>query len=208
MSLFRKIQRPVLPVLLCLLLALSVLTVQAQGLAPAAGAGDKDGAGAAASWPDLAIDAGIGSPPPSGFAVVYMFTGVANESDNGNDEATSINCTNYSNSAAVEVRVEVYGANPADLYAANQVINPGATRTWSTQSIEAYNDGTILPSVDYIFQGSGRILTRQHRQVICSAQVLDADVDPPMYAARLTMYDHLGRVAKSVRFIHLPIIAR
>jgi hypothetical protein len=184
-----KLTRSISQLLVSLIVVcVTALTAQAQGPEPAAGPDSRDAAYAEAAAPDLAIDAGIGSPAPAGFTVLYVFTGVANESDNGNDEATSINCTNYSNSAAVEVRVEVYGGNPADLYAANQVINPGATRTWSTQSIDAYNDGTILPSVDYIFQGSGRILTRQHTQIICNAQVLDANVDPPVYVVELDLY--------------------
>ena len=86
------------------------------------------------------------------------------------------------------MRVEVYNSTPGAAYAANQTINPGNTRTWSTQTIEAYNDGIILPGVPYVFQGSGRILVRQHNQLICSAQVLDGNADPPVYAVELDMY--------------------
>ena len=132
--------------------------------------------------------AGVGSPPPAGFTVLYMFTGVANESDGGNDEATSINCTNYHATTAVEVRAEVYSYDPGSKWALNQVIPAGSTRTWSTQSILAFNDGGIFPAVGYIFQGSGRILVRQHSKVICSAQVLDANADPPIYAVDLEMF--------------------
>ena len=179
--------RPAMLITILLALALGAFGVQAQGPGTDPLQDGKDVPIVAANGP-LAVSAGIGDPPPSGFTVVYMFTGVANETDNGKDEATSINCTNYHPTAAVEVRVEVYGSDPSGKYVANQTLAAGATRTWSTQSISAYNDGVILPSVPYIFQGSGRVLTRQHTQGICNAQVLDADADPPVYAVDLEMF--------------------
>lgn len=199
-----------LPVVLLgglLLLSMTVLVAQAQGpspdVVPAVTAKDATALSAPSN-----IDAGIGSPAPTGFTVQYMFTGVANEAGAGNDQATSINCTNFSNSAAVEVRVEIYNSTPGAPFAANQTIGPGSTNTWSSQSIDAYNDGTILAGVPNLFQGSGRILVRQHRQIICSVQVLDADADPPVYATRLTVYDRFGRIARHVRNLYLPLVRR
>ena len=174
-------------VVILLSLALAAFGVQAQGPGTEPEQDIKDVHAQAAS-PEAGVDGGIGNPPPTGFTVLYLFTGVANETDNGRDESTSINCTNFHASAAVEVRVEVYNQDPTAVYAANQTIASGATRTWSTQSIQAYNDGAILPAVPFIFQGSGRVLVKQHSQVICNAQVLDANVDPPIYAVDLEMF--------------------
>ncbi len=191
-----------------LVLMLTALVAQAQGPGPGSGGAAKDVAATVAAAPELSIDAGIGSPPPAGFTTLYMFTGVANEDDSGRDEATSINCTNYNNTTAVEVRVEIYGPNPANVYVATQVINAGRTETWSTQSIEAFRDGIIFPSVPLLFQGSGRILVRQHNQIICNAVLVDADVDPPVFGVSLTIFDRYGRIAKDVKFIRLPMIMR
>ena len=171
-----------------LVVFLTALVAQAQGPGPGSGGAAKDVAATVAASPELSIDAGIGSPPPAGFTTLYMFTGVANEDNTGRDEATSINCTNYNNSAAVEVRIEIYGPNPANVYVATQVINAGRTETWSTQSIEAFRDGIIFPSVPLLFQGSGRILVRQHNQIICNAVLVDADVDPPVFGVELDLY--------------------
>lgn len=203
-----KPQLSILVVIVILLaLALAVFGVQAQGPDPNLGSKDVQ-AQAETTAPGVSITAGIGSPPPVGFTVLYIFTGVANETDSGKDEATSINCTNYHASTAVEVRVEVFGYDPTVTYAANQIIAAGATRTWSTQSIFAYNDGVILSAVPYIFQGSGRVLVKQHSQVICSAQVLDADADPPVYAVKLPIYDRYGRPARNLRMTYLPMIRK
>jgi len=188
-----------------LALTLPVFCVQAQGPISDSGQNIKDAPVQAAS-PEVRLGGGIGDPPPAGFTVLYMFTGVANEPDSGRDEATSINCTNFHSSTAVEVRVEVYGSNPGAPYAGNQTIASGATRTWSTQSITAYNDGLILPSVPLLFQGSGRVLVKEHSQVICNAQVLDADTDPPVYAVNLPIHDRFGRLVNKLTWSYLPLI--
>ena len=191
-----------------LVLMLTALVAQAQEPSPGSGAATKDAVSTAGAAPALSINAGIGDPPPAGFTTLYMFTGVANEDADGRDQATSINCTNYHNTTAVEVRVEIYGPNPANVYVATQVINAGRTATWSTQSIAAFNDGLILPNVPLLFQGSGRILVRQHNQIICNAVLVDADVDPPVYGVNLTIFDRYGRIAKDVNSIRLPMIMR
>jgi hypothetical protein len=199
--------RSSIPVAIVILLALATFGVQAQGPDPDPGNKDVQ-AQAAAANPDVSIAAGIGNPPPAGFAVLYMFTGVANETDSGRDEATLVNCTNYHPTASVDVRVEVFNYTAAAPYAATQAIPGGATRTWSTQSIQAYNDGVILTAVPYVFQGSGRVLVKQHSQVICNAQVLDADADPPVYAVKLPIYDRYGRHAHNLTKIYLPMIRK
>ena len=202
-----KYRRFPLVLVLLLTLVLGPVGVQAQGPGTDPRQDTKD-AQVEVSSPEVGVAGGIGNPPPAGFTILYMFTGVANETDNGRDESTSINCTNFHPSTTVEVRVEVYNQDPTAVYAANQTIASGATRTWSTQSIQAYNDGAILPAVPFIFQGSGRCPVKQHSQVICSAQVLDADVDPPIYAVKLPIYDRYGRPAHALRRIYLPLIRR
>ena len=177
--------RSSIPVVIVILLALALAAFGVQAQGPGT---DPDSKDVQTQAEVASIAAGIGNPPPAGFTVLYMFTGVANESDSGRDEATSVNCTNFHPTASVEVRVEIFNHDPAAMYAANQTVTAGSTDTWSTQSIVAYNDGLILPAVPYVFQGSGRVLVRQHSQVICSAQVLDADVDPPVYAVDLEMF--------------------
>ena len=187
--------RYLLRLVLLLVLTFSALGVQASG----------EGQSQAT---EVSIAAGIGNPPPAGFTVLYMFTGVANETDSGRDESTSINCTNFHPTASVEVRVEIFNQDPAAMYAGNQTLSAGHTGTWSTQSIVAYNDGVILPAVPFIFQGSGRVLVKQHSQIICSAQVLDADVYPPVDAVKLPIYDKYGRRAHALRRTYLPLIRK
>ena len=121
--------RSSIPVVIVILLALATFGVQAQG--PDVDPSSKDvQAQAEAANPEESIAAGIGNPPPAGFTVLYMFTGVANETDSGRDEATSVNCTNYHPTTSVEVRVEVFNQTAATPYAATQAIPGGATRTW------------------------------------------------------------------------------
>jgi hypothetical protein len=133
--------------------------------------------------------AGIGNPPPADYAVLYMFTGVANEAGSGDDQVTVVHCTNYHPSAAVEVRVQMFPINGNITYEATLSLASGYTRTFATRANLAFMYDVLLsPSMPSVFVGSGRVLVRQHRQVICTAQVLDGDADPPTYVVQLDLY--------------------
>ncbi len=131
---------------------------------------------------------GLNAPPLAGYSVLYMFTGVIN--DPSAREATAVHCTNFG-ANPVDVRVEVWNTEPGDTYSRTLTIDPGWTQTFGTQPIigfPANNDDILSPAPGGIYQGSGRVLTKQHSNVICTAQVLDPFNDPPVFSSNLYMY--------------------
>lgn len=133
---------------------------------------------------------GLSDPPSTDFSVRYMFTGVIN--DTGGREATMVHCTNF-NVNAVDVGVEVWNTNPTTTYSGTLTLEAGQTRTFSTQNITGFPQDLILaPAPANIFQGSGRVLTKQHTDVICTAQVIDPTNDPPIFVSQLTLFSPNG----------------
>ena len=151
----------VLSLSLGLVLALVVLTA-AQGPEPA-----ETSEGADISAQNVG-GLGLADPPPSGLGVLYMFTGVANDSTGDNQSATTVHCTNFGSDTA-QVEFQFFDFDATNAYTITRSIALNQTVTISTQNTHYREDGTL--NTGAIQQGSGRVLADQST-LICTAQVL------------------------------------
>jgi len=126
-------------------------------------------------------------------ALRFRASGASDDGEQGSanrKEATSIHCTNFSNSDA-EVEVQVIQWDGIDLYCGLvAMFPPGRTFTFSTQNTTIYFDDVILggvPGTPAIFQGSVLVWS-DSPQIRCTAQVLDPLNYPPVFATSLELY--------------------
>ncbi len=146
--------------------------------------------------------------------VLYRFTGVTDDGQQGSatrKEATSIHCTNMSAMNA-QVEVQLYQWNGTDVFTGTVTMPPNRTFTFSTQNTTIYFDDVLLggsPGTEAIFQGSGQILSSS-REVYCTVQVLDPLNYPPVFASKLPMFDSNGRLIRHTltQYLFLPIMSR
>ncbi len=128
---------------------------------------------------------GLADPPPTGYQVLYTFTGVNNDNTASAEIATSVHCTNYG-TGNVDVKVEFFDTTAGDTDLAQQTLAPNQTWTFSTQNTSIYNSETNAGSGD-IDQGSGRV-TAIGTDIICTAQVFDDSSSVPTFMAPLDLY--------------------
>ncbi|MCK6626940.1 MAG: hypothetical protein L6R45_17415 [Anaerolineae bacterium] len=156
---------------------------------------------------------GVANPPPAGYSVLYMFTGVANDDTDNDKIATAVHCTNYG-SSAVTVTVELFTSgstgSPAVFASPPDTLSPSETGTYSSQ-------GTIFTEVPIgagaIEQGSGRVLATAST-LICTAQLLNpSPISPaitPTFMVKLPMFDSAGNPSpgSGVGSVFLPVILK
>lgn len=129
---------------------------------------------------------------PAGLSLLYRFTGVSDDGEQGSAnrrEATSIHCTNVS-ASDVSLEMQIFQWNGTDVFTGTVSMPPNRTFTFSTQNTTIYFDDLILgggTGTDAIFQGSGQIWT-DASGVICTAQVLDPLNYPPDFATTLDLF--------------------
>ena len=149
---------------------------------------------------------GLNDPPPVGYSVLYMFTGVIN--DTSAREATVVHCTNFG-ANTVDVGVQAWDRSPTTTYSGTLTLNAGQTGTFATQNIVGFPQDEILgPLPPGIYMGSGRVLTQRHAHVICTAQVMDPTNDPPGFVVKLALFDSDGSPVGEVRKVYLPLILK
>ena len=149
---------------------------------------------------------GLNDPPPAGYSVLYMFTGLIN--DASAREATVVHCTNFG-ANVVDVGVQAWDTHPTTTYSGTLTLNAGQTGTFATQNIVGFPEDAILgPLPPGIYMGSGRVLTKQHANVICTAQVMDPTNDPPVFVVKLALFDSDGSPVGEVRKVYLPLILK
>ena len=127
--------------------------------------------------------------------LVYVFTGVTNDTTAEDETATVVHCTNLG-LADVDVTVELYLSN-GDFGASNtQTLNPGETETWESQQVPSVSQAINIALADDIFAGgSGRILASDKKsQLLCTAQSIDMEATA-VHLANLPMF----RVAKGLK---------
>lgn len=99
---------------------------------------------------------------PAGLSLLYRFTGVSDDGEQGSAnrrEATSIHCTNVS-ASDVSLEMQIFQWNGTDVFTGTVSMPPNRTFTFSTQNTTIYFDDLILgggTGTDAIFQGSGQI---------------------------------------------------
>jgi hypothetical protein len=153
---------------------------------------------------------GVADPPPAGYSVLYMFTGVANDATENDQIATAVHCTNYG-SSTVTVTVELFTSGstgpPAVFASPPDALSPNETGTYSSQ-------GTIFTEIPIgagaIEQGSGRVLATAST-LICTAQLLNpSPISPaitPTFMVRLPLFDSSGNpIALGRGQVFLPVI--
>jgi hypothetical protein len=179
------------------LLGLGLLVFMAAGTALMQGRAGLEGARAA---------------PDADLSVLYTFSGVTDDGEQGSAsrrEATSIHCTNL-DAGDVQVEVQIYQWNGTDVYTGTVTMPPNRSFTFSTQNTTIYFDDVILggsPGTDAIFQGSGRVLSASPR-VICTAQALDPLNYPPVFMDKLALYYGDGYPVGQPRMVYVPVIVR
>jgi len=130
---------------------------------------------------------GLADPPPPGFSVLYMFSGVANDDTDNDKIATSVHCTNYGSTAA-SVEVQLFTSGATGVFTVSDTLSPNETGTYSSQ-------GTIFTEIPIgtgpIEQGSGRVLATAP-SLICTAQLLSTSpISPaitPTFVSELELY--------------------
>ncbi len=155
---------------------------------------------------------GLADPPPPGYSVLYMFSGVANDSTDNDQIATSVHCTNYG-STALSVTVQLFTSGssgpPAVFASPPDTLSSNETGTYSSQ-------GTIFTEVPIgagpIEQGSGRVLATAST-LICTAQLLSTSpISPaitPTFMVKLPLFDSNGNpVGSGGGPVFLPVILK
>jgi len=153
---------------------------------------------------------GLANPPPSGYTVVYMFTGAAHNAVGTGTTATTIHCTNYGSVSTV-LRVEYFDYNTTAIVAGSVTLAANTTRTISTQGTATYSEDLILTTPSNINQGSGRIMINNSAaKIICTVQVLDPTNNPPRYGVKLNLFDSNGNLigAHDTPKVYLPLILK
>jgi hypothetical protein len=149
--------------------------------------------------------AGLDDAPPPGYSVLYMFTGVANNTTVGLRIGTTVMCTNYG-TASVDVRVEMFSFSGNTMWFDEATFDPGNSYTFSSQSTNIFFDDEVL-TTGTINQGSGRVLATEHT-VICTALLVDPDSDQPSFMDKLALYDGNGNPVHGSQNLFLPAILK
>jgi hypothetical protein len=149
----------------------------------------------------------------SPLSLLYRFTGVSDDGEQGSTnrkEATSVHCTNVAD-VDVEIEVQLYQYNGTDVFTGTISVPPNRTFTFSTQNTTIYFEDVLIggvPGTPAIFQGSGQIFTSSP-DVFCTVQVLDPFNYPPTFMTKLPMFDRYGHLIKRTippLELYLPII--
>lgn len=129
--------------------------------------------------------------PPTGFAVIYFFTGARTTST----VATTVHCTNIGG-PVTQVRVEFYdfagvlrGVGTDASVAQHQTTTISGNTTGSTAF---YNEDVFAPLSAVLDQGVVRVLKKGTGKMICVAQVLDAFNSPPSFVISLPHFGPTG----------------
>ena len=129
---------------------------------------------------------------PPGFSVLYRFTGVRDDGEQGSVDAkvaTTVHCTNLA-PFGNDLYVEVYDFSGTTVYTGTIDLPTGASRTFSTQNTAIYDDDVYLggsPGTGEIDQGHG-VIFAENSQVICTAQILDPSSLPPSFVSQLPIF--------------------
>ena len=140
-------------------------------------------------------EGGFGSDfvvPPTGFVVIYFFTGARNI---GSTVATTVHCTNLGG-PVTQVRAEFYdfagilrGVGTDTTVAQNQTTTISASTSGFTAF---YNEDVAVVLSSVIDQGVVRVLKKGTGKIICTAQVLDAVNAPPSFVITLPHFGPTG----------------
>lgn len=126
---------------------------------------------------------GLTDPAPTGFSVLYMFSGVHNVSGGSAGVATTVHCTNF-DTKAISLTLELFGSGGSTIDSLTDNLNSNETGTYSSQG--TFFNETPLNSAT-IQQGSGRVLATSSK-VICTAQLIEPGSITPTFVSELEMF--------------------
>lgn len=177
---FLKNSKSTLFCIACLLLMLSLVTFSVVAQAPEPEKSERE-----VSETDILNGSAETSnnDPNATLYPLYHFSGVLN---NAGSWGTAIICTNIDpvNSTLIEVRLYQFNGNLIDT--ATILADHHRSVTFESTSISFYVADSLMHS-DPIEQGYGLILT-EHKNVICTVQVLDPINNPPAWMETLPVY--------------------
>lgn len=119
-----------------------------------------------------------------GLSSLYHFAGVLNLPASG--KGTAVQCTNVDATAATYVEVQLFDYTGTQVDTAAISVDPLRTVTFESTSILFYT-ADVPMSAGLVEQGYGRILT-EHRNVVCTVQVLDAANVTPTWSMDIPVY--------------------
>ena len=126
------------------------------------------------------------TPVPADQFLVYVFTGVVNDTSAGDLTATLVSCTNVG-PEAIDVTVELFNSAGNLAGTDTQALTPGETETWESSNAPTIAGSAVTMTTSGIFDaGSGRILASTKKALLlCTAQAIDAESTPAMHLADL-----------------------
>ncbi len=156
---------------------------------------------------------GLADSIPTGYEILYMFSGVRNKSGK---VATSVHCSNY-DSTSITVATHFFDTLGSTTYPITKTLASNQTWTFTTQATQIYGDNVTNAGATDINQGSGRVLATNSK-IMCTAMLLDPTGVPLSTTTRfitgLTLFDQYGNCASSScvslssMVVYLPIVLK
>jgi hypothetical protein len=120
---------------------------------------------------------------PEGFTVLYHFSGALNLD---RSKATAIQCTNVDETQNTDIEVQLFQYNATSVYTSTTNVDSFETATFESSQVDFYA-ADVFMNAGFVEQGYGRILT-EHKNVICTVQVLDPANSPPTWMQNIPVY--------------------
>jgi hypothetical protein len=148
---------------------------------------------------------GLTDPPPTGFSVLYMFTGVNNDTTATDAVATTVHCTNF-DTKAISLTLQFFATSGGTIDSFTDNLAANETGTYSTQGT-FFNETPL--NLTLFEQGSGRVLATTSK-VICTAQLLQPGTITPTFMVKLPMFDSAGNPSpgSGAGSVFLPVILK
>jgi hypothetical protein len=127
---------------------------------------------------------GLTDPAPTGFSVLYMFTGVHNDTSSPDGVATAVHCTNF-DTKAISLTLQFFGTLGGSVTSFTDNLASNETGTYSTSDNTFFNETPL--DLTTFEQGSGRVLATSSK-VICTAQLLEPGAITPTFVSELEMF--------------------
>ena len=129
------------------------------------------------------------APIPTGYSVIYFFTGARTSST----ISSSVHCSNLLG-VSTTVRVEAYGFEGFLEGFSATTIPQYNTRTYSigAPTPPIFVPDEIISPVTPLNQGIIRVLKKGTGRIICAAQIHDSIGNPPTFALPLVQYGPTG----------------
>lgn len=127
---------------------------------------------------------GLTDPAPAGFSVLYMFSGVNNDTSSPDAVATAVHCTNF-DTKAISLTLQFFGTLGGSVSSFTDSLASNETGTYSTSDNTFFIETPL--NLTTFEQGSGRVLATSSK-VICTAQLIEPGAITPTFISELEMF--------------------